>query len=77
MSGPPPPPSPGAAAVAFRRRCQACGQMLAFVKTPSGKAAPMEVDGEGNVTPVNHFSTCVDAKRFSRKGARQEQGTGR
>lgn len=52
--------------VLFKRRCKACGRMLAFVRTAQGKAAPMEVDDGGRVTEVNHFQTCSDPKRFSR-----------
>ena len=55
--------------VLFRRRCRACGKPLAFVQTPAGRAAPMEVDEDGQVTAVNHFRTCPSAKQFHRKRA--------
>lgn len=62
--------TPPVASVLFLRRCEACGQKLAFVRTASGKAAPMEIDADGNVTTVNHFTTCPEARRFSRRGSK-------
>lgn len=53
--------------VLVRRRCRACGRPLAFVVLPSGRAAPMEVAPDGTVTDVNHFATCPQARRFSRR----------
>ena len=53
-------------AVVSRRPCSSCGAPLAFVRTASGKLAPMEVDGQGVPTETNHFQTCPDAGRFAR-----------
>jgi hypothetical protein len=53
--------------VVARRPCRACGKPLVFVKTASGKLAPMEADEQGQPTAVNHFTTCPRAGEFTRR----------
>lgn len=43
------------------RASRACGAMIAFVRTPTGNAMPVDRDGR------SHYQTCDDPQRFSRK----------
>lgn len=64
VGGPPQTAKPGA--IVARRPCSSCGAPLVFVRTASGKLAPMEADAQGTPTDVNHFTQCPDAGRFAR-----------
>ena len=48
-----------------RQRCMACDAVIFFVKTASGKAMPVEVDG------APHFVTCPEAATFRGKTRKQ------
>lgn len=47
-------------------RCRSCGQWVWWGKTARGKANPFDVTN-GVRTKVTHFSTCPDAKAWSKK----------
>jgi hypothetical protein len=40
--------------------CKGCGAAIAWVKTPAGRAMPVDADG----TP--HWATCPQAPQFKR-----------
>lgn len=46
------------------RRCASCKGLILWIKTKSGKASPIDLDGE------THWATCPDAAKF--KSSRRE-----
>lgn len=45
------------------RQCAKCEAKLAFMRTPSGKVAPVNL-----ASGMNHFSDCPKADEFRRQG---------
>jgi hypothetical protein len=45
--------------------CRLCRVTIEFWKTPANKLTPLEIDGQGKVTP--HFATCPHADKFRKK----------
>lgn len=54
-------------------RCRACGQPIEFRRTAAGKLAPFEVGRDGSRTDINHFTTCPEAKSFSKKNSKRDE----
>jgi hypothetical protein len=48
--------------------CRSCGAAVWWGKTAGGKWNPFDVQ-DGERTRVTHFSTCPDAKRWSKKAS--------
>jgi len=46
--------------------CRSCGAEMVWGKTAAGKACPFDVI-DGKPTHISHFSTCPDAKRWSKR----------
>lgn len=47
-------------------RCRSCGAAIVWGKTAKGKPCPFDVVGM-RVTDVSHFTTCPQAKQWSRQ----------
>lgn len=47
--------------------CRSCGKPVYFSFTGAGKRAPFDVDSDGNPSRVIHFTTCPDAKRWTKR----------
>ena len=48
--------------------CRSCHAPIAWGDSPSGKRTPYDVV-DGHPTNVSHFTSCPDAKTWSRNGA--------
>ena len=46
--------------------CRSCGAAIWFGKTANGKSNPFDVVGRER-TAITHFSTCPDARGWSKK----------
>jgi hypothetical protein len=46
--------------------CESCGALIWWGRTTSGKPNPFDVN-DGARTAVTHFSTCPDAREWSRR----------
>lgn len=53
------------------QHCRGCKAKIAFVSTEKGKSTPMDVDDDGNLTDVSHWSTCPVSDQF--RYAQQQQ----
>lgn len=51
---------------AFISHCRSCGAPIWWGKTPAGKRNPFDVQGDAR-TAVTHFSTCPQAKDWSKR----------
>ena len=51
----------------------ACNTTVHWFLTPKGRYMPMERSEEGVYQP--HFATCVDARKFSRRGKPDNKGS--
>jgi hypothetical protein len=71
-----PPSAPPAAEDA--QPCRSCGAMVVFRKTKNDKWCPMDVDLKtGAETAISHFSTCPNAKSWSRSSRHGGKERGR
>lgn len=51
------------------RTCRSCGARIAWLRTTSGRLAPVNADG------ISHFATCPQAEDWrKRKATREEAG---
>lgn len=53
-------------ASAVIQHCRSCGALVWWGKTGKGKPCPFDVV-DGARTAISHFSTCPDAKQWSKR----------
>lgn len=51
--------------------CRSCGKLVYFGFSENGKRTPYEVDLDGNPTRINHFKTCPDPKRWTKRSTKR------
>lgn len=44
--------------------CRGCKAKIAFVPTANGESTPVDIDADGNLTEISHWSTCPVADKF-------------
>lgn len=52
-------------------QCRSCGAAIWWAKTKNGKSCPYDVI-DGVATDTSHFSTCRDARQWTRRPVRKE-----
>ena len=52
---------------ALVKPCGTCATPIYFSYTEAGKRCPYDLDADGLPTRVSHFTTCPQARQWSRK----------